>query len=164
MEDLETRREKFERHSEFLEKLLQNKLEIPNEFTIELGKAIKKAREEDGINQSQLAEKLSRSQATVSDIENGKVDISVLTLVSFARALNKPISYFIPEMTFLTSLHDIHNKDEEELLTIFREMENVPYGDPKLVLRFIKMLFAYDEEVFERQEKGYPDGEEEEEK
>lgn len=43
-------------------------------------------------------------------------------------------------------------------------MESVPCGDPKLVLRFIKMLFAYDEELFERQEKGYPDEDEKEDK
>ena len=39
-------------------------------------------------------------------------------------------------------------------------MELEPYGDPQLLLRFAKMLLAYDEEVFERQENGFPDEEE----
>ena len=78
-----------------------------------------------------------------------------------ATELNKPISFFIPEITFFTSLHDIHNKDEEELLNIFRSMEYEPFGDPQLVLRIVKMLYAYDKEVFERMERGYPDEEEE---
>jgi len=160
----EEKQEIFNRHIEFIDNLRKNKLEIPNEFTVELGKAVKKAREEDGQNQSQLAERISRSQATISDIENGKIDISILTLVIIARELNKPISYFIPEMSFLTDLHEIQNKDEDELLNIFRTMELEPYGDPQLLLRFAKMLLAYDEEMFERQENGYfPEEDNEEE-
>ncbi len=133
--------EKVNRHSEFLEKLRKNELMIPNEFTVEMGQSIKKAREEKGFNQSQLAEKLSRSQATISDIEKGKIDISILTLVLLAIELNKPISYFIPEMTFFASLNDIHNKYEEEALTIFRNLEYE--GDSDLAIKFMKLLYDH---------------------
>jgi len=136
---------KIERHHLFLEKLQKNELQIPNEFTKEMGNLIKKAREEKSLNQSQLAEKLSRSQATISDIENGKIEVSTLTLILIAFELNKPISFFIPEMTFFTSLNDIHNKTEEEALSVFRELEY--QGDPILALRFMKMLLEYNLEI-----------------
>lgn len=132
---------KIERHHQFLEKLKKNELQIPNEFTKEMGNLIKKAREEKSLNQSQLAEKLSRSQATISDIENGKIEVSILTLVLIAFELNKPISHFIPEMTFFTSLNDIHNKYEEEALVLFRDIEYI--GDPQLALRLLKTLEDY---------------------
>lgn len=141
--------EKIKRHNEFLERLLKNELEIPNEFTEEMGKLIKKAREEKGFNQSQLAEKLSRSQATISDIENGKIEIGILTLVQIAKVFHKPISYFIPDMTFLISLSDIHNKWEEEALSIFRGIDS--WGDPLLTLRLLKFLEEYFLEVREEE-------------
>jgi len=137
--------EKIWRHHLFLEKLQKNELQIPNEFTKEMGNLIKKAREEKGLNQSQLAEKLSRSQATISDIENGKIEVSILTLILIAFELNKPISYFIPEMTFFTNLNDLQNKFEEEALSIFRQLEYE--GDPNLALRFMKMLLDYNLET-----------------
>ncbi len=137
--------EKIWRHHLFLEKLQKNELQIPNEFTKEMGNLIKKAREEKGLNQSQLAEKLSRSQATISDIENGKIEVSILTLVLIAFELNKPISFFIPEMTFFTNLNDLQNKFEEEALSIFRQLEYE--GDPNLALRFMKMLLDYNLET-----------------
>lgn len=137
--------EKIERHHLFLEKLQKNELQIPNEFTKEMGKLIKKAREEKNLNQSQLADKLSRSQATISDIENGKIEVSILTLILIAFELNKPISFFIPEMTFFTNLNDLQNKFEEEALSIFRQLEYE--GDPNLALRFMKMLLEYNLET-----------------
>lgn len=146
--------EKIERHHLFLEKLQKNELKIPNEFTKEMGNLIKKAREEKGLNQSQLAEKLSRSQATISDIENGKIEIGVLTLVLLAIELNKPISYFIPEMTFFTSINDLHNKWEEEALSVFRELEYE--GDSPLAVKFMKMLIEHNREQQEPSF-GYPE-------
>jgi len=53
----------------------------------------------------------------------------------------KPISYFIPNMTFLVSLSDIHDKREEEALALYRELEY--QGDPELARRFMKMLLEY---------------------
>jgi transcriptional regulator with XRE-family HTH domain len=141
---------KIERHHLFLEKLQKNELQMPNEFTKEMGNLIKKARDEKNLNQSQLADKLSRSQATISDIENGKIEVSTLTLVLFAIELNKPISYFIPEMTFFTNVNDLHNKWEEEALSVFRELEYE--GDSNLAVKFMKMLLEHNRE---EQEPGY---------
>ncbi len=151
MDKNQIEREKIERHQKFLERLRNNTLEIPNEFTENIGKLIKIAREERGLNQSQLAEKLSRSQATISDIENGKIEIGILTLVQIATVFRKPISYFIPDMTFLISLSDIHNKCEEEALSIFRAINS--WGDPQLTLRLLKSLEDYFIEVREEEMK-----------
>lgn len=146
----ENESERIERHSAFLNKLRNNELTIPNEFTVEMGKMIKKAREEKGLNQSQLAEKLNRRQATISDFENGKIEIGILTLVLIAIELNKPISYFIPEMTFFTSVNELHNKWEEEALSVFRELEY--NGDSDLAVKFMKMLLEHN---IEQQDPSY---------
>ena len=71
----------------------------------------------------------------------GKIKNGVLTLVHLAIVLEKPISYYIPDMTFLVSVNDLHNKQEEEALSIFRNLEYE--GDPILALRFLKMLLEY---------------------
>ena len=154
MNDIFNDAETVHRHEEFLEKLQSNELTIPNEFTLEMGKLIKTAREEKGLSQTELAEKLSKRQATISDFENGKIEIGILTLVRLAIVFGKPISYFIPNMTFLVSLSDIHNKREEEALSLFRGLEYE--GDPELALRFLNMLLEYN---IEQQEPnwGIPD-------
>ncbi|MHA1280379.1 MAG: helix-turn-helix domain-containing protein [Candidatus Helarchaeota archaeon] len=144
------------RHEEFLKNLMGNELTVPNEFTLEMGKLIRAAREERGLSQTELAEKLSKRQATISDFETGKIEIGILTLVQLAIVFGKPISYFIPEMTFLVSLSDIHNKWEEEALSLFRNMEYE--GDPQLALRLLKTLDEYFVETRD-QEWGTPDKE-----
>ncbi len=52
-----------------------------------------------------------------------------------------PNSYFFPDMTFLVSISDIHNKWEEEALALFRGIEHV--GDPQLALRLLSSLEDY---------------------
>ena len=131
----------YNRQEEFIEQLLSNQITVPNEFTKEMGKLIKAAREEKGLSQTELAQELSKRQATISDFENGKIEIGILTLVHLAIVFGKPISYFIPAMKFLVSLGDIHNKWEEEALALYRELEY--QGDPELARRFMKMLLEY---------------------
>jgi len=57
-------------------------------------------------------------------------------------------------MTFFASINDIHNKWEEEALTLFRDLEDE--GDFQLALRFLKMLLEYNRETA-NQEWGIPD-------
>ncbi len=133
---------------EFVENLRNNEISIPNLFTIEMGKLIKNAREERGLTQIQLAESLSRRQATISDIENGKIEIGILTLVQISQVFHKPISYFMPVMEFFSNLTDVQNKWEEEALTHFKEIER--FGDVPFTLKFLKMLEEYYFDEFER--------------
>lgn len=69
----------------------------PNRFTIGMGKLIRAAREEAGFSQRELAEKIYRRQAALSDMENGKMEPDASTLFILSFILNKPLSYFFPE-------------------------------------------------------------------
>ncbi len=70
--------------------------EMPNHFTRAMGELIRTAREEAGLSQRDLAEKIFRRQAALSDMENGKMEPNASTIVYLAFTLNKPISYFFP--------------------------------------------------------------------
>jgi len=129
---------KVNRDIEFIEKLKSNELKIPNEFTIEMGKSIRKAREEMGLSQAQLATKTNRRPATISDIENGKSEIGVLTLSLFAITLNKPISYFFPESLLKGFVMDVKSAFQQEILNIARAIEL--FGDQSLTLDLLKVL------------------------
>lgn len=60
-------------------------------------------------------------------------------------------------MMYLVSVNDLQNKQEEEALALFRGIEYE--SDPKLALRFLKMLLDYDIEMQDR-EWDIPDEEE----
>jgi transcriptional regulator with XRE-family HTH domain len=75
----------------------KDKEPLPNKFTIAMGNLIRKAREESGISQVDLAEKIYRRQASISDIENGRMEVNSTTLMQLSVTLKKPISYFFPE-------------------------------------------------------------------
>jgi transcriptional regulator with XRE-family HTH domain len=68
----------------------------PNKFTIEMGEKIRQAREESGLSQADLAKKIFRRRATLSDIENGKSEVGSITLARLSSILEKPIEYFFP--------------------------------------------------------------------
>jgi transcriptional regulator with XRE-family HTH domain len=54
------------------------------------------AREQAKLSQREMAKLLGLAQATVSDIERGRVQITVAQLADFAERLGKPLSYFLP--------------------------------------------------------------------
>jgi len=83
--------------------LVADKQSAPNNFTIEMGKKVRAARAEAGITQGALAEMVGRRQATISDIEHGKKEMGLSTLVLIAAALEKPITYFFPIDIFSNS-------------------------------------------------------------
>lgn len=94
----------------------------PNKYTKAMGELIRKAREEAGITQDELAQKIYRRRAAVSDMENGKVEFSVLVLPSLSSALNKPISYFFPKGIIENIQEDSLSPLEQELLLNFRSL------------------------------------------
>ena len=61
-----------------------------------LGKRIRQAREELGLSQEALGERLGCSQRTVSNIETGAVGVGVADLPHLARILQKNVFYFFP--------------------------------------------------------------------
>jgi len=87
----------------------------PNKFTIRMGKFIRKARLESGLSQSELAENVYVSQAAISDMENGKREVSSSELVYLSFALNKPIINFFPEIY-------AREIDQDKLSPLYQEL------------------------------------------
>ena len=56
---------------------------------------LRKAREEAGLTQVQVAKKLKRPQSHVSNVESGQQRVDVVELQTFAKIYNKEIGYFI---------------------------------------------------------------------
>ena len=61
-------------------------------FNKQIGKRIKKARKERGITQQELAEKVNMHDTTISRIETGFSNPSILTINKIAKALKIPLS------------------------------------------------------------------------
>jgi transcriptional regulator with XRE-family HTH domain len=122
--------------------LVSDKEPTPNKFTIAMGELIRKAREEAGLSQKELAEKIHRRQATLSDIETGKVEVSTVTLTGLSVVLNKPLSYFFPWFVYRQLKPEKFTPLEEELLTLFRQI----YGDQlqKLAIDLIRVMANFD--------------------
>ncbi len=62
---------------------------------------IKEARKDRGMNQTELAELIHRTQRTVSRYEGAMITISVDVLYSIACALQQPVEYFFPPLVEL---------------------------------------------------------------
>ena len=114
----------------------------PNKFTRYMGDAVRRAREEAGISQKNLAEKIFRRQATLSDIENGKVEVETSTLSLLSYYLKKPLGYFYPKPLY----EDLVKKDMDELsLQMQMQFEQI-YGDDlkNLAIDIIKVMGKFD--------------------
>jgi transcriptional regulator with XRE-family HTH domain len=133
---------------EFLDRLRKNQLTTPNEFTKGMGHLIKQAREDKGISQLELAKELNRRQATISDIENGKSEIGILTLVQFAVYLNKPISYFFPNSLLKEHVLDVKTNFQHKMLERARLIEEF-MGNQNTTLDILDVLIKQQEEEFE---------------
>src|SRR3989338_8629074 len=72
----------------------------------ELGFRIRKLREKSGLSQHALGKVLGKSHAAISDLENGKTDLSVTELLVLAKCLNTPVDFILniqtsgPEIVF----------------------------------------------------------------
>ena len=97
--------------------------DMPNHFTRAMGELIRQAREEAGFSQRELAEKIYRRQAALSDMENGKMEPNASTLTLLSYHLNKPISYFFPDRYTpeknLGGLSDL----EKEILIYIKQLD-----------------------------------------
>lgn len=105
-------------------RLISDKEQKPNKFTVAMGRLIQAAREEAGLSQAELAEKVYRRRATISDIETGKADVDTTLLSLLAMALDKPIIYFFPEFALNERKQSKLSAIETELLFQFSQIEN----------------------------------------
>lgn len=110
----------------------------PNKFTRYMGEQIRKAREEANISQDKLAQTIYKRRATLSDIENGKVEVESGTLALLAYALKKPLTYFYPSYLVIEFSKEKFSPLEQEMLLHFEQI----YGDElqKTAIKIIKKL------------------------
>jgi transcriptional regulator with XRE-family HTH domain len=59
---------------------------------------LRKAREEAGFTQFEVAKKLKRPQSHVSNVESGQQRVDVVELQTFAKIYDKEIDYFIKKI------------------------------------------------------------------
>lgn len=133
---------------DYIQRLKANELKTPNEFTKLLGEHIREAREDKGWSQSQLAENINRRSATISEIENGKSDISIQTLLVLAIVLDKPISYFFPKSLLKDLVMDVKSPFQQKGLEILTNIEY--FGDCQLTIDILKVLADRFEEEYDR--------------
>lgn len=129
---------------ETIRNLVSDKEPTPNKFTIAMGELIHKARDESGLSQADLAKKIYRRRATISDIENGKVEVSSGTLTLLAAALAKPITYFYPPFLYKELEPEKLAPLEQELLTHFRNIWDEYLQ--KVAVEQVKVLSVFDPE------------------
>ncbi|MBZ0294408.1 MAG: helix-turn-helix domain-containing protein [Anaerolineae bacterium] len=105
-----------------------------------VGLTIRAAREQTGLTQAEFAEKMGRRQAYISDLETGKTEPTISTLIFIAYVLGKPADYFIPnEYMNLAEFKAIKTDElsvgETELIQKLRQVEGQfsQYG----LIRFI---------------------------
>ena len=109
----------------------------PNKFTLGMGDLIRKAREESGLTQRELASKIYRRQAALSEIENGLMQPDAETLLLLSHFLNRPLDYFYPKpFKPDVSLADL-SEDEKSLIIQTRRLSD---DDLKRIIAQVKAL------------------------
>jgi len=109
----------------------------------EIGYRIAIAREEVGLNQKELAERLGISQATLSNYEKGKRRIYLPQLQKIAEALGRPLDYFLqPIDPVIEPTQTAGHNEVAELLQIMSELNDLPREERKSVMDFIRWLKA----------------------
>lgn len=122
---------------DLLNEIFGNKSDIPNKFTIAMGKLIREARLEAKLTQGELAEKAYMRQATVSDIENGKREATSSEIVYLSFALEKPNGYFYPVFSKHNDEAGRLSELEQELLLHARKLTD---NDLRKVIAQVRAL------------------------
>ena len=113
----------------------------------EVGKQIRKAREDSGMSQQELADKMGTRQAYISDLEKGKTEPNVSTLVKLGHYLKKPIAGFVPvhyrEIVGVPVIErDDLSPEEEEVIRSMRAV--YPVLSEGLILHLMRSILDYD--------------------
>jgi transcriptional regulator with XRE-family HTH domain len=118
-----------------------SKQSLPNEFSIETGKAIRDMREKMGFSQAQLAEMIDKRRASISEIENGKMLPDILAILQIAEALGCSVSSLLPSGFRVLVAPDDLSKKESDMLILFRRIEDDALRD--LLIEFIRITANY---------------------
>jgi ribosome-binding protein aMBF1 (putative translation factor) len=90
MDDLERYIDKRKKKSKYLIDNFEDRYE-----TFKIGILLKKAREEAGLTQDEIARKLKTKKSAISRIENHSEDIRLSTLKNYVEALGKKLQLVI---------------------------------------------------------------------
>jgi ribosome-binding protein aMBF1 (putative translation factor) len=90
MDDLERYINKRKKKSKYLSENFEDRYE-----TFKIGILLKKAREEAGLTQDEIARKLKTKKSAISRIENHSEDIRLSTLKNYVEALGKKLQLVI---------------------------------------------------------------------
>jgi len=116
------------------DQLLSPKDSLPTPFTEAVGQRIREAREERGFSQKRLAERIARRQATISDMENGRMQPDATTLVVLSEVLEKPVTFFFPPPWGPRVARGDLSYDEQALLLEFRRLQSDEYRQITIAL------------------------------
>ncbi|MGE5398600.1 MAG: helix-turn-helix domain-containing protein [Chitinophagales bacterium] len=109
----------------------------------EIGYRIQIAREEAGLNQKELAERLGYSQSTLSNYEKGKRRLYLAQLQKIAEVLGKPVEYFMQPFETETNVPSemYQNRDEwSELLQLMNELGELSRESRQSAIDYIRWL------------------------
>jgi len=90
MDDLDKYIARRKRKSKYLDENFEDRYE-----TFKIGILLKKAREEAGLTQDEIAKKLKTKKSAISRIENHSEDIRLSTLKNYVEALGKKLQLVI---------------------------------------------------------------------
>jgi len=107
---------------------------LPTPFTEAIGVRIREAREERGLTQRGLAQRIKRRQATISDFERGHMQPDATTLVVLAEELHKPIAYFFPPPWGQRVTRGDLTYQEQALLLEFRRLTDAEHQELAIAL------------------------------
>lgn len=98
--------------------------DLYNQIAIYIREHIRRARDERGISQADLAQALGKTNVSVSDIERGKVGVSAVNLILIAKKLGRDVNYFVGRPYRVRVPKDELSPEETQLLYDFRRMDN----------------------------------------
>ena len=102
-----------------------------------IGHRIKLLRIENKISQKGLAKKLCISQTHLSNIENGRVSVTLLHLIKIKELFECPIEYFFEEKTL--SENEAEKNECQKIKTIVEE-NNFRLEDLSKAIEIMKVL------------------------
>ena len=102
-----------------------------------IGHSIKLLRIENKISQKVLAKKLCISQTRLSNIENGRVGVTLLHLIKIKELFECPIEYFFEEKTL--SENEAEKNECQKIKTIVEE-NNFRLEDLSKAIEIMKVL------------------------
>lgn len=90
-----------------------------------ISERIRQAREEINMSQEELAKAIHKNRVTISDYERGRTEVSASDLQFIANALQKPVTFFYPDLVKIRGANaDELNEREKELIQAFRRIKN----------------------------------------